>query len=177
MKIKIPSTIRLNELKQYFKYAKNKILSSQLFNRLKQKFKNIKIETPSARRHNELKQQIGELHAMIEKQQALMNEHSTETVKATNAFEKKTTSQIKSLDNKYTLLSASVNELSKEIKTLNQSVNKLNDTSVSNNYLNYDVLVKMLNAQQSMMENVLSLLEAHAVINEAELSSMLITKR
>ena len=167
----------VNELKQWFNDIKKIILSSELFNKMKRWFKNIKNKTPSAKRHNELKQQLDVLYAMIEKQQILISEHSAETVKTTNAFEKKITSQIKLLDNKYTMLSASVNELSKEIKMLNQSVNKLNDTSVSNNYLNYDVLVKMLNAQQSMMENVLSLLEAHAVINEAELSSMLITKR
>lgn len=68
----------------------------------------------------------------------------------------------------YGKISKDIQSLSSQTNKLAEAVELVSSNQKNHDFLNYDIMKKMLTAQESMFQNVVALLEAHSIISEAD---------
>lgn len=65
-------------------------------------------------------------------------------------------------------LTECVKGLSERVSAMETVLEKISGDDRRDSALTYDLMLKMLNSQQSLIENTVNLLEAHSIIDQAE---------
>lgn len=75
---------------------------------------------------------------------------------------------IKSIEEKYYDLCGDVKDIVESVENIKLSVISIDKNNRDHDFINYDIMQKMLSTQQALIENVINLLEAHSIIDHIE---------
>lgn len=129
------------------------------------------IAQPNARNFNEIIKAVGILE---ERNSAL--ESRLENEKNENQLIKETmnsmNNDLKFLQNGmkkyYENISKEIKILSEEISEISKAVDLIGTNEKNHDAMNFEIMKKMLTAQESMFSNIIALLEAHSIIDKAD---------
>lgn len=129
------------------------------------------IAQPNARNFNEIKKAIG----ILEENNSALESRLEDAEKENNMLKESINSinnDLKFLQNGmkeyYDNISKAIHTLSDEVGEVSKTIELIGANQKNHDTMNYDLMKKMLMAQESMFSNVIALLEAHSIIDEAD---------
>lgn len=123
---------------------------------------NSKMEQPNAKNFYSLKKEVSEISDSVVK-------YFTDVDGKLVGISK----DLKELKKKYNSLNNELEYISNELDEIKVTLKSMDENKSNHDYMNYDIMQKMVASQQAMFETVLYMLEAHSIIDKSEMAMFL----